>query len=370
VKIALVVPGGVDRTGEERVIPLLLWTIERLARDAEVHVFALHQEPRPGQWSLFGATVHNAGRRPVIWRTISAMLAEHRRSPFDIVHAYWASGPGVAAAMFKALTGTPLVLTLPGGDLCAFRDIGYGGLLTLSGRARVKLALAAANRVVAPCQSIVAEAARFGVSARLVRFGVALDRWPVRAPRPRQPDAPLRLVQVADLNRVKDPSCLLRAMAALKARGLAFYLDQVGEDTLGGSIQRQAGDLGLWRHVAFHGHQGREQVCKLVEGADVMVISSRHETGPIAALEAAAVGVPTVGTAVGQIADWAPDAALVVPVGDAEALADAIERMAVDEGLRLRLAEAAQERAIAHDADTFVAQLRSIYREVARVPRR
>ena len=50
--------------------------------------------------------------------------------------------------------------------------------------------------------------------------------------------------------------------------------------------------------------------------AHVSVISSRHEAGPVVALEAAAVGVPTVGTAVGHIAEWAPDAALAVPVGD------------------------------------------------------
>jgi glycosyltransferase involved in cell wall biosynthesis len=370
VKIALVVPGGVDRTGEERVIPLLLWIIERLSHNAEVHVFALHQEPLPGHWPLLGATVHNAGRRPVIWRTLSGMLAEHRKQPFDVVHAFWASGSGVAASMFKALTGAPLVLTLPGGDLCALPDIGYGGLLTLSGRVRVKFALAAADCVVVPCEAMVAKAARAGVIARLVRFGVALDRWPVRAPRRRRAGSPLRLVQVADLNRVKYQTCLVRAMAVLKARGLPFHLDHIGEDTLGGSIQRQAGDLALSSEVTFHGHQARKRVRELVEAADIMVISSRHETGPIAALEAAAVGVPIIGTAVGQIADWAPEAALAVPVGDANALAGAIEQVADDEELRLRLAEAAQDRVIAHDADAYVAQLCVIHRELARVRRR
>ncbi len=37
-----------------------------------------------------------------------------------------------------------------------------------------------------------------------------------------------------------------------------------------------------------------------------MIISSRHEAGPLAVLEAAVKGVPTVGTAVGHIAEWAP----------------------------------------------------------------
>ena len=56
-KIALVVPGGVDRSGEVRVIPALLALIRRLAAAHDVHVFALAQEPGPGAWMLEGAHV-------------------------------------------------------------------------------------------------------------------------------------------------------------------------------------------------------------------------------------------------------------------------------------------------------------------------
>src|SRR2546429_2362007 len=54
--------------------------------------------------------------------------------------------------------------------------------------------------------------------------------------------------------------------------------------------------------------------------------SSRHETGPLAMLEAAVAGVPTIGTAVGHIAEWAPHAAVSAPVGDSAGLAGAIGR--------------------------------------------
>ena len=60
-KLALVLPGGVDRTGEYRVIPVFLALIERLARDHEVHVFVLRQEAEPGEWDLVGARIHNIG---------------------------------------------------------------------------------------------------------------------------------------------------------------------------------------------------------------------------------------------------------------------------------------------------------------------
>ena len=84
-KLALVVPGGVDRSGEFRVIPALLALIGRLARAHDVHVFALHQEAAADRWELAGATVHNIGDGWTRLRAIAAIRAEHRRAPFDLV---------------------------------------------------------------------------------------------------------------------------------------------------------------------------------------------------------------------------------------------------------------------------------------------
>ena len=81
-KIALIVPGGVDRTGEVRVIPVFIALIRRLAARHELHVFALRQEDEPGTWRLAGATVHNAGSRQAALRMLVALWAEHRRQPF------------------------------------------------------------------------------------------------------------------------------------------------------------------------------------------------------------------------------------------------------------------------------------------------
>ena len=69
-----------------------------------------------------------------------------------------------------------------------------------------------------------------------------------------------------------------------------------------------------------------------------MIISSRHEAGPLAVLEAATVGVPTVGTAVGDIAEWAPSAALAVPRRLESFSRRGIRHVITDEELRLKLA--------------------------------
>jgi glycosyltransferase involved in cell wall biosynthesis len=98
--------------------------------------------------------------------------------------------------------------------------------------------------------------------------------------------------------------------------------------------------------------------------ADVLIVSSRHEGGPFVLLEAALAGVPTVGTAVGHIFDWAPRAAVSVPIGDAEALARETAALLADEPRRLDIAAEAQRRAIAYDADYTAAAFERIYDEL------
>jgi glycosyltransferase involved in cell wall biosynthesis len=364
-KVAIIVPGGVDRSGTQRVIPALLWLIERLARTHEVHVFALHQEPTPGRWSLLGASVHNAGARSRRLRTLATMMVEHHSMPFDLVHAFWAAGPGLVGAAFSRLSGAPCALTLPGGDLVAMSDIGYGARLTRRGRLLVDLALRGATRIVVPSRTAARHARAFGLEAQVIPYGVALDLWPPRRPVARSARAPIRLLHVATLNRVKDQATLLRGVAYARDRGLDFRLDIVGEDTLGGDVQRQCASLGLADRTRFHGFLMHGQLRPIVEASDVALFSSKHETVPIAALEAAVLGVPTVGSDVGQIADWAPRAAIAVPVGDSCALGEAILKLASDESLRLRLATAAQEWVLANDADVFAARTDALYVELA-----
>jgi glycosyltransferase involved in cell wall biosynthesis len=147
--------------------------------------------------------------------------------------------------------------------------------------------------------------------------------------------------------------------------GVDFEMDIIGEDTLGGRLQAFARELGISPRVRFHGFLTRRQLRPLVEAAHVHVVSSRHEAGPLVALEAAVAGVPTVGTCVGHLAEWSPTAAIAVDVGDAEALAAAIRGLAVDEELRLRIAEQALQRATAEDADYTAARFLELYSRVS-----
>jgi glycosyltransferase involved in cell wall biosynthesis len=173
-----------------------------------------------------------------------------------------------------------------------------------------------------------------------------------------------RLIPVASLNRVKDQTTLLRALATLRTSGLNFHVDIVGEDTLQGTIQALCAQLGLSARIRFHGFLTQRQLRPVVESADLMIVSSRHEAGPLALLEAAVAGVPTVGTAVGHVQEWAPQAALAVPIGDSVELAGAIRRVLEDEELRLAIAHEAQRRATREDADYTAARFQAMYSSI------
>lgn len=364
-KLALVVPGGVDRSGEYRVIPALLALIERLSVHHEVHVFALHQEPAPGTWDLLGARVHNIGQGATRVRAIRAILREHRSAPFDLLQSFFSGVCGLIAVSAARLLGIPSVVHVAGGEPVRLPAIRFGGRLTWRGRLQERVVLSAASALTAASAPQLELLARLGAAARRVPLGVdCVQVWPAQAPVRRQADEPARLIHVASLNRVKDQPTLLRALAQLAQGPHLFHVDIVGEDTLGGKIQRLAGELGLADRLRFHGFMTQRQLLPLLRAAHVLVVSSRHEAGPVAVLEAAAVGVPTVGTAVGHVAEWAPEAALAVPVGDAQSLAAALCQVMTDEALRLRLAQAAWKRAVWEDADYTARCFEALYEEL------
>lgn len=363
-KIALIVPGGVDPLGL-RVIPVLVTLIRHLARDHDVHVFATHQEPTPGGWSLEGAQIHNLGLPRTAWRALKAVAAEHRKAPFQIIQSIWAGSCGALAVCAGKWLRVPSAVHVAGGELVGFSDIDYGGCRTWRGRMFQRGVLKLATRVTAPSELICTLVAKRGVQAQRLPLGVDLQRWPLRHPVSRRRDELPRLVHVASLNRVKDQRTLLRALRLLADRDYDFRVDIVGEDILNGEIQAMSQDIGLGQRVQFHGYLTHDRLRPVIEAAHLAVISSRHEAGPIALLEAAVAGVPTVGTAVGHIAEWNPEAALAVRCQDPAALADAIQLLLDDDDRRMRLADEALRRASQIDAEQTALAFNRLYHQLS-----
>jgi len=368
-RIALVVPGGVDRSGEYRVIPALVALVGRLAVAHDVHVFCLNQEPQPGEWTLAGAHIHNIGLKQARRRAIRSIRALHRAAPFDLVQAIFSGTCGLIAVAAARTLGIPSLIHVAGGELVALPEIGYGGRLNWRGRLREALILRATSAITAASAPIIDGLAQLGLRAQRIPLGADLNTWQPRQPVRRDPRKPAQLIHVASLNRVKDQTTLLRALVSLDQAGVGFEMDIVGEDTLQGEIQSLASRLQLSTRVRFRGFLTQRELRPLVEAADLMILCSRHEAGPLAMLEAAAAGVPTVGTAVGHISEWAPEAAVAVPVGDSAALAAAIRHVLNDEELRLRVAQEALKRAMREDADYTAQCFQALYQRLCAIRR-
>jgi glycosyltransferase involved in cell wall biosynthesis len=367
VRIGLVVTGGVDRSGRERVVPALLWLVERLARRHEVHVFVLRYERTPCDYPLLGATVHDLGRvdgppgfrRFRMRRRLSAAVARH--GPFDVLHAYWGMPAGAVAISVGRRRGVPTVVTFDSGELVALDDIEYGLQRRWHDRRAIAAVTRRAGRVTVATEHMARMRPLAGLHPSVVPMGIDVGAFPLAV---RRDGPPWRLLRVASINGVKDYETLLRATAVLVERGSDVHLDIVGEDTLGGSMQRLAATLGLDARVTFHGFQPTDRLVAFYNRAHLHVVSSRHEAAGVVMLEAAGTGLPTVGTAVGYVADWSPDRAAAVPVGNPGALADAIAALLDDAPRRARMADAARAWALAHDADRTAGQFEILYREL------
>jgi glycosyltransferase involved in cell wall biosynthesis len=371
-RIGLVVTGGVDRSGRDRVVPSLLWLVERLARRHDVHVFALHHYDQPCTYALVGATVHDVGRvggppglRLIRLRRRLAAAIESSAGdrPFDLLHAYWGMPAGVVATRVGRRMGLPVVLTLDSGELVGFDDIQYGLQRRWTDRRAIDRAIHDAARVTVSTAHMARMVPALRAPVDIVPIGVDSCAFPAAR---REPGPPWRLLRVASVNRVKDYPMLLRALAAILPRTPDVHLDIVGEDTLTGTIQRLALTLGVGSHVTFHGFRPTDALAPFYARAHLHVVSSRHEAAGVSVLEAACTGLPTVGTDVGYVADWKPDRAVAVRVGDAQALADASIALLEDAPRRERLGGAAAHWALEHDADWTATQFERIYEEVAR----
>ena len=366
-RLAMVVTGGLHPSGREQVVPSLLALFERLARTHDVHAFALRHLPRPQTYQLQGFTVHDLGRP-------SAPLGLQRRAqeralyravtaagPFDLVHGFWADPAGLLAARIGRRLDIPCVVTCDSGEFVTIPAIGYGSQRTVRGRSAVREACAVSSHVHVCTGFMHHLAARHGVATTVIPLGIVANADV--SPRPAQSNT-LRLLQIASLSDVKNQVVLIEAVAVL-ARDLDVRLDLVGEDTLDGSLQAYARDLGVAERVVFHGFVANDRHAPFLAGANMYVQSSRHEAAAVSVLEAAAAGIPVVGTRAGYIADWSPEMAVAVDAETPRALATAIRELHADRTRADTMAAAARSWARTHDADWTAAQFDHLYRELA-----
>ncbi len=136
---------------------------------------------------------------------------------------------------------------------------------------------------------------------------------------------------------------LLQATREVARAHPGLKLELAGDGDLE-SVARRAAQLGLAGTVTLHGWIGERQRDSLLARATVFVLPSHAEGSPMSLLEAMAAGCPVVASDVGGIPDVIVDGfnGLLVPAGDAAALAHALQRLLADPALATEMGRAAR----------------------------
>jgi glycosyltransferase involved in cell wall biosynthesis len=318
---------------------------------------------------LAGATVRTIGagseagplgRSAVLARGVRAVLRLHRRRPIDLVHALWGDEAGAVAAVSARLVRRPSMVSFLGGELARIPDIGYGAALGVGGRWTVATALRLGDVVTAGSSTLrdsVRERGPRGTVA-LLPLGVDVTLFrPAEEPRP----GPPTILFVGSLEPVKDPAAALRTFAAVARDRRDLRLTIVGDGGLRRSLEDLSMGLGVADRLAFLGQLPRARMPEVYRSASLLLVTSRHEGQSMVAVEAAATGLPVVGTRVGILPDLG-DAALTVRIGDEDGLAAAVARVLDDAELATRMGAAARATAVARfDLDRTAAEVLATY---------
>jgi glycosyltransferase involved in cell wall biosynthesis len=298
-----------------------------------------------------------------------------RRLRPDILHTHTAKAGAVgrAAALLVGDARPPIVVhTFHGHVLRGY----FGPRLSYGFRLLERWLAKRTDALVAVSPEVRDELVRLGVAPAekftVIRVGIELG---VRVADLDGRAETRRLLGIADgsftvgwvgrMTGVKRTSDVLLAFKRLRERGVDAVLCMIGDGPERGRLERRAHELGIMKRTLFLGYQ--EHVAPYYAALDAMILPSGNEGTPVSAIEALAAGRPVVATRVGGLPDVVregKDGFLVSP-GAVDELADRLERLAADEGLRRRMGEAGRERVLPrYSVERLIDDVDALYRSL------
>jgi L-malate glycosyltransferase len=300
-------------------------------------------------------------------RRVPALARLLRRERPDVFHAHMSSPVACKWALAAAaLARVPAVL----GTV----QVGQYEPPNRSAAWQLRLLARRVDRYLAVSREIADELVeRLGWPAAKVEVvynAVDLSRFEVTAPpglREQLGGSEARplVLTAARLDPQKGHRVLLEAAARLPE---AIFL-LAGEGPERERLEGLAAELGVAERVRFLGR--RDDVPQLLAACDVFALPSLYEGSSLAVLEAMAAGKAVVSSAIGGTEELVEDgiSGLLVPPGDADALAKALRRLLGDAGLREELAARARERVAGEfTREGMGARVEAVYRELLAVP--
>ena len=334
----------------------------------------------PDDGETIRVPAHGVPRDPedrfMSYRRTLALCPELARRGFDVLHVHTPFVAHYAGVALARRLGIPVVETYH----TFFEEYLHHYVPLLPrGATRLLARRLSVNQcrqvdaLVVPSQQMRATLDQYGVRTRMevLPTGIDLGRFcggDGAAFRARHGIAARRpvLVHISRVAHEKNIDFVLEALVQVRLAAPDVLLVIAGEGPALEHVQRLAARLGLTANVLFVGYLERSgALLDCYRAGDAFVFASRTETQGLVLLEALALGVPVVSTAVMGTVDVLREVrgALIAP-DNVGGFAATIVRVLSDPALRARLAAAAPADAAAWSAGAMAERLLDLYREL------
>lgn len=285
----------------------------------------------------------------------------------DIVHGHWAipTGPAIVAA--AARLGRPSVITMHGGDVYVNHDEGYDFPTRWYVKPVLRRTLRRASALTAiseDCRRHALNAGAYDSSIHVIMNGADLRRFSPSEDSQRVQEGSQTIFACRQLFPRKGIRFLIQAAAMIRPKYPNLKLVLAGDGFERPELEKLARDLGIADITTFLGWMPNEELPNQFRAAAISVIPSLEEGFGIPAAEAMGCELPVVASDAGGLPEVVDHGVtgLVVPRGDASALAEALDRLLADPALRRQMGRAGRERALRlFDWDIAAAKLEEVY---------
>lgn len=303
--------------------------------------------------------------------TAAARLTRERR--YDAVHAHWPMPHALAAFAARTASGTPVVSSYYGAEL-NWTKKQLRPLLPLA-RAMVRNA-----DVVTAISTDTANSVRqlHDRPIEIIPYGITIDPAPRPWSVPLEGPGPYTILFAGRLVERKGVHHLIEAVRRMRHREQAI-VRIVGDGSKRAALQALAVERGVQDRVRFDGFVSREELSRAFAQCDMFVLpAARDAKGDVEGLgvvllEALTYGKPVVGSNTGGITDIVlhDRTGLLVPPGDPQALADALDQLIDNPAHARQLGEAGRKHVDAQFSWPVIAQQwREVYDRLAEIRNR
>lgn len=279
------------------------------------------------------------------------------------IHAHFLSAPTSVAAIMSALMGIPFSGTGHAYDIYTTRD---RELIKKITAAQLIITCTQSNKTY--LKGLVLP--KFHDKLHHIYHGIDLTHWNFKSrdPHLRKKEV-VQILLIGRFVEKKGIIYLLEALAALKKSAYTIECHVIGGGELYGTYQKYRVEHGLTQHVYLHGALKQAELTHYYDRADLFVLpclvaSNGDRDGlPNVLLEALALGIPVITTAVSAIHELIEHehTGLTVPEKDAAALAAAIVRLIEDHKLYAHLSWHGRQKVEQFNIDRSTDQLVHIF---------